>query len=99
MDERISDEPMAPVLEYGGVTERTMMGSPCLRVHGDFSAMRPMRTGELIVTLPEDRDLVASGIGGVFAPNGRVFRAWMLVVDDGAASGLLDEARRLVAGD
>jgi len=60
------------------VAEGTMMGFPCLRVNGQFFASLDKNTKNLIVKLPAARvdELVDSGQGLSFAPNGRVFREW-----------------------
>ncbi len=78
------------------VAEGTLMGSPCLRVDGDFFATCEHRTGELIVQLSEERvnELIASRQGVAFAPAGRVFREWVLVSgpDELRWAALLQEA-------
>lgn len=78
----------APHLEADDVLEGTMMGSRCLRVDGEFTAMIHSKTGELIVKLAADRvsELVEAGTVETFAPNGRVFREWALVPTTDAAS-------------
>jgi hypothetical protein len=49
-----------------------MMGSCCLRVDGEFTAMIHTKTGELIVKLPAGRvaELVEAGTVETFAPTG-----------------------------
>ena len=42
-------------VEADGVAEGTMMGSRCLRVDDEFTAMIHTKTGELIVKLSADR--------------------------------------------
>jgi hypothetical protein len=71
----------APLLAGPGVERGTMMGSACVRVHGEFAAMVHVKTGELILKLSEPRviALAAAGAGERFAPNGRVFREWLAV--------------------
>jgi hypothetical protein len=90
-------------LEADNVTTGSMMGFPCLRVDGAFFASCDHRTGDLIVKLPEPRvhELITTGIGEPFAPAGRVFRQWILVVDRdvGRWLALIAEARRFVQGD
>lgn len=69
---------------FGAGAERsTMMGFPCLRIGGKFFASLEHRTGDLIVKLPADRvdDLINSGVGNAFAPNGRRFKEWTVVKD------------------
>ena len=71
----------APLLAEAGVTRSTMMGFPCLRLHGEFFASCDRRTGDLVVKLGEtsvDR-LLETGGAEPFAPNGRRFRAWATV--------------------
>jgi hypothetical protein len=61
-----------PLLARPGVTRSTMMGLPCLRLHGAFFASCDRRTGDLLVKLPEARvgDLVGAGTAHAFAPAG-----------------------------
>jgi hypothetical protein len=56
-----------------------MMGFPCLRVDDKFFACIDRATGNLILKLPAGRvnDLVRTGTGRPFAPNGRVFKEWV----------------------
>jgi hypothetical protein len=93
---RLADE----LLGEPAVTHSTMMGFPCLRVDGQFFACVDRRTGDLVIKVPPARvaELVAEGIGVPFAPNGRVFRAWVAIPirDDEEWSALLDEARAFV---
>ena len=42
-----------PLLDQAGVTRSTMMGFPCLRLHGDFFATCDRRNGDLVVKLDE----------------------------------------------
>ena len=85
------------LLTQPAVTGSTMMGFPCLRVNGNFFACLERGTGNLIVKLPADRvdELVASGAGIAFAPNGRTFREWVAcpVPDEAEWAALLDDAR------
>jgi hypothetical protein len=76
----------ASILESDDAVEGTMMGSRCLRVCGEFTAMIHTKTGELIVKLPAERvsELIEAGSVESFAPNGRVFREWALVPDTAA---------------
>ena len=84
------------------VTRGTMMGFPCLRANGDFFACVERVSGNLIVKLAADRvnDIVASGAGIPFAPNGRVFREWVAfpVPDEDEWTALLHEAKAFVKG-
>ncbi|MEM8902443.1 MAG: hypothetical protein AAGF02_01975 [Actinomycetota bacterium] len=86
----------APRIAAGAVVEGTMMGTRCLRRDGEFVAMIARTWEGLVVKLPPERvdELVEAGTGLSFAPNGRVFRAWLHVpdVDEAIWSGLLDEA-------
>jgi hypothetical protein len=70
-----------PLLEEAGVTRSTMMGFPCLRLHGDFFATCDRRTGALVVKLDEAQvtRLVDAGRAEAFAPSGRRFREWAAV--------------------
>ena len=84
------------------VTRSTMMGFPCLRIKGGFFACVERSTGNLIVKLPADRvnELIASGDGIAFAPNGKVFREWVAfpVLDEAEWAALLAEAQAFVDG-
>lgn len=79
------------------VTRSTMMGFPCLRADGKFFACVDRRTGNLVVKVPARRvtELVTSGVGTTFAPNGKVFREWVAIPipDDQEWAALLDEAK------
>ncbi len=90
------------LLAHPAVTRSTMMGYPCLRVNAQFFACVERATGHLVVKLPADRvtDLVSSGRGISFAPNGRVFREWVAlpIPDEDEWSTFLDEARTFVSG-
>lgn len=70
-----------PLLDQAGVTRSTMMGFPCLRLHGDFFATCDRRTGDLVVKLDEEQvnRLVAAQRAEPFAPNGRRFREWAAI--------------------
>jgi hypothetical protein len=78
----------ADLLEHAGVTTSTMMGLPCLRLHGTFFAAQDRRTADLLVKLDRaevDRMLDA-GEGHAFAPAGRRFREWVAVPPDRAVA-------------
>lgn len=70
-----------PLLDQAGVTRSTMMGFPCLRLHGDFFATCDRRTGDLVVKLDESQvnRLIDGGNAEAFAPNGRRFREWAAI--------------------
>jgi hypothetical protein len=70
-----------PLLDQAGVTRSTMMGFPCLRLHGDFFATCDRRTGDLVIKLDEDQVtlLLDTGRAEPFAPNGRRFREWAAI--------------------
>jgi hypothetical protein len=70
-----------PLLDEAGVTRSTMMGFPCLRLHGDFFATCDRQTGSLVVKLDEDQvnRLVAAVRAEPFVPNGRRFREWAAI--------------------
>lgn len=81
----------------GRAVEGTMMGNRCVRRGGEFVAMAPRsKWGGMVVKLPPERvsELVEAGDGSSFAPNGKVFRAWLHVeeVDEERWAALLDEA-------
>jgi hypothetical protein len=84
------------------VTRSTMMGFPCLRVDDKFFACVERATGNLIVKLPAERvnELVRTGSGRPFAPNGRVFKEWVAcpVAARELWTDFLNEARRYVDG-
>lgn len=69
---------------YGlGAERSTMMGFPCLRIDGTFFASMDHRTGDLVIKLPAARvdELIESGVGEPFAPNGRRFKEWTVVTN------------------
>ncbi len=90
------------LLTTDGVERSTMMGLPCLRIHGAFFASCDRRTGDLLVKLPESRvdELVASGRAQTFAPAGRRFREWAAIPVERSRTWrrLLDDALRFVGG-
>ena len=77
-------EQLAAELEASdpAISRSTMMGLPCLRLDGAFIASLDRRSGELIVKLAaaDVSGRVASGTGRAFAPAGKVFREWLVVV-------------------
>jgi len=85
-----------PLLARPGVARSTMMGFPCLRLHGDFFASCDPRTGGLVVKVDAERSarLIDLGQAEEFAPNGRRFRQWANVpgARHRAWRGLLNEA-------
>jgi hypothetical protein len=87
-----------PLLARPGVTRSTMMGLPCLRLHGAFFASCDRRTGDLLVKLPEARvgELIETGAAHAFAPAGRRFRQWAAIPPERFPDWepLLDEAIR-----
>ena len=70
-----------PLLDQAGVTRSTMMGFPCLRLHGDFFATCDRRSGDLVVKLDQEQvtRLIHAARAEPFAPNGRRFRAWAAI--------------------
>lgn len=88
------------LLTREAVTRSTMMGFPCLRVHGGFFAAYDRKRGHLVVKLPADRvvALVQGGGAVPFAPAGRTFREWAAIpASDGDRwPGLLDDALAFV---
>ncbi|MFT4564979.1 MAG: hypothetical protein ACI9BW_004749 [Gammaproteobacteria bacterium] len=83
------------------VDEGSLMGFPCLRVHGEFFSTCEHRTSDLIVKLAKERvtELIELGCGEAFAPAGRVFKEWVLVKQRNkrAWNALMDEALNFVA--
>jgi hypothetical protein len=89
-----------PLLAAGGVERSTMMGLPCLRLHGTFFASFDRRTGNVLVKLTEVRvdELIAAGRAVPFAPAGRRFRAWAAIPDHHHWTALLDDALSIASG-
>jgi hypothetical protein len=91
-----------PLLARPGVERSTMMGLPCLRIHGAFFASCDRRSGDLLVKLSEQRvdELVAAGRAHAFAPAGRRFRQWAAVPLERSRTWrrLLDDALVFVEG-
>ncbi len=90
----MSDDPTAyfwsiasGLLEEPGVTKSTMMGFPCLRLHGDFFASCEHKTGALIVKLSAERvnECIERGDGLSFSPAGRRFKEWLMIEDQDEA--------------
>ena len=96
------DELTDDLLYDPAVGRSTMMGFPCVRRAGQFFGSFDTRTGALVVKLPRDRvaDLVESGAGEAFAPNGRTFREWVSipVPDPDVWRRILSEALEFVSG-
>jgi len=90
-------ELVEPMYADPAVRPSTMMGLPCVRLHGRFFASLDRRTGALLVKLSAQRvaELVAAGDGEPFAPAGRVFREWVALPrpDRRRWRSLLAEAR------
>jgi hypothetical protein len=90
------DELTDDLLYDPAVGRSTMMGYPCVRLAGRFLACYDKHVGTLVVKLPRERvtDLIESGAGDPFAPNGRTFREWVSVpaVDRKLWAQLLKEA-------
>src|SRR5215475_14280631 len=95
-------ELVEPMYADPAVQRSTMMGLPCVRLHGRFFASLDRGSGALLVKLPAERvgQLVAAGDGQSFAPAGRVFREWVALPrpDRRRWRGLLAEARDHAAG-
>jgi len=91
-------EQLADELEASdpAISRSTMMGLPCLRFEGAFFASLDKRNGELIVKLAASdvAARVADGRGHSFAPAGKVFKEWVVVVsrETGAWRAALDDA-------
>jgi uncharacterized protein (TIGR02453 family) len=95
-------ELVEPMYADPAVLRSTMMGLPCVRLHGRFFASLDRRSGALLVKLPAERvaGLIAAGQGERFAPAGRMFREWVAVPrpDRRRWRSLLAEARDHAAG-
>lgn len=93
---------IAEPLLGAGATRSTMMGFPCLRIDGAFFASVDHRSGDLIVKLPASRveELIESGDGAAFAPNGRRFKEWTVIAerDEVLWTNLAAEALRYAKG-
>lgn len=87
-------------LKQKDIEKSTMMGFPCLRVNGDFFASCDKNNGDLVIKLPKERvqELISSGIGKDFAPNGRKFKEWLAVElrEEKLWNELMDEALEFV---
>jgi hypothetical protein len=85
------------------VGRSTMMGYPCVRRAGRFFASFDIRADTLVAKLPRERvaELIASGVGEPFAPNGRVFREWVTVrpLDSEVWQDVLAEALEFAAAE
>lgn len=90
-----------PLLSVNGVEKSTMMGFPCLRVHGAFFASVHPESGDLIVKLPAEKvsAMIDAGDGLPFEPAGRRFREWVRIEDRNRErwAHLLEEARSFVS--
>jgi hypothetical protein len=90
-----------PLLAMAGVSRSTMMGFPCLRLHGDFFASWDPRADQLVIKLDSsDVDmLIHTGDGLPFAPAGRRFREWVAIPATSLARWplLLEDAYRHAA--
>lgn len=95
-------ELVGPMYADPAVRRSTMMGLPCVRLHGRFFASLDHRTGALLVKLPAERvgQLIAAGVGEPFAPAGRTFREWVALPhpDRRQWRDLLTEARDHATG-
>jgi hypothetical protein len=69
------------LLAMPGVCRSTMMGFPCLRLHGDFFASWDPHAEQLVIKLDstDAETLIQTGDGSPFAPAGRRFREWVAV--------------------
>ncbi|MDQ4051084.1 MAG: hypothetical protein M3237_00080 [Actinomycetota bacterium] len=101
--QELYDELTDDLLYDPAVGRSTMMGFPCVRRAGRFFASFDARAAALVVKLPSERvaELVDSGIGDPFAPNGRVFREWVSLPepDRDVWRGILAEALDFAAPD
>jgi len=64
-----------------GVTISTMMGTPCLRYHGEFIAMMFEKADSLIIKVSSERvnQLIADGEGNEFNFTKKRFKEWVLI--------------------
>ena len=83
------------------IEEGTIMGGRCARVSGEFLGLVDYKHSGMVVKLPRTRvdELIAQGIGQLFAPAGKVFREWVAIAkpDRRRWSKLLLEAVTFVA--
>ena len=97
------DELTDDLLYDPAVGRSTMMGFPCVRRAGQFFGSFDPTTGALVVKLPRERvaEVVESGAGDPFAPNGRTFREWVSMPDPHREvwRETLREALEFVTGD
>jgi uncharacterized protein (TIGR02453 family) len=100
--EELFRELVEPMYADPAVQRSTMMGLPCVRLHGRFFASLDRRSAALLVKLPAQRvgQLIAAGHGEPFAPAGRTFREWVALPrpDRRRWRSLLTEARNHAAG-
>ena len=100
-DRRSTHSLVSKYLKRDGTAAGTMMGFPCLRRDGAFFASLEPTTDSLILKLPAERvvQLIESGVGRAFAPNGRRFREWITIhePDRGNWSLLIEEAWRFAS--
>jgi hypothetical protein len=98
---QLYDELTDDLLYDPAVGRSTMMGYPCVRRAGRFFASFDPRAEALVVKLPRERvaDVISDGDGEPFAPNGRVFREWVMIPepDRDVWERLLGEARDFAA--
>ena len=75
------DEIASRMTEHEGVEISTMMGSPCLRYHGEFMTMMFDKADSLIVKVSADRvnELIEEGVGNEFNYTGKRFKEWVLI--------------------
>ena len=100
-DDRLFWEIAEPLLA-SGAEKSTMMGHPCLRINGDFSASMERNTGDLIVKLAATTidEMIDAGTAEPFAPAGRRFKEWALITgrDEDQWEALLHDALAFVRG-
>lgn len=65
------------------IVEGTIMNGRCLRVGKEFLALVNHKDSGLVVKLPKARvtALVTEGVGVPFAPAGRTFREWVVILE------------------
>ena len=76
-----------PIMAKPKTEEGTMMGTPCLRVNGQFFTMVSKSfSGRLIVKLPAEavQGHIDAGVAESFAPAGKVMKEWLWVLETDA---------------
>lgn len=74
----------AGFIQQEGITESTMMGTPCLRFNGDFVTMFFDKEDSLIIKVSPERvnELIETGLANEFNYTKKRFKEWALVPID-----------------